>query len=89
MKAFGARHSQTDIICTDGIPIDNKELQFYQMHEDGVTATFGSGVNLHEATTFLRKSGRGFRTTPAYGNITFGGAVGKCIHSACILRVIP
>lgn len=54
------------------------------MNDDGVTATFGSGVNLREATTFLRKNGRGLRTTPAYGNITLGGAVGTGSHGSSI-----
>lgn len=69
VKAFGARHSQTDIICTDGIPIDNQGLQYYKMNDDGVTATFGAGVNLREATTFLRKYKRAFRTV-SYNSIT-------------------
>lgn len=54
------------------------------MNDDGVTATFGAGVNLREATTFLRKNGRGLRTTPAYGNITIGGAVGTGSHGSTI-----
>lgn len=45
------------------------------MNADGVTATFGAGVNLREATTFLRNKGRGLRTTPAFGNITIGGII--------------
>lgn len=68
MKAFGARHSQTDIICTEGIPVDSHGLKFYQMNTDGVTATFGAGVTLYECTEFLRKNGRALKTTPAYGN---------------------
>lgn len=72
------------MICTDGIPIDNQGLQFYQINEDGVTATFGSGVNLRDATTFLRKYNRALRTTPAYGNITIGGAVGTGSHGSSI-----
>ncbi|KAJ6635226.1 L-gulonolactone oxidase 5 [Pseudolycoriella hygida] len=54
------------------------------MNDDGVHATFGAGVNLHEATTFLRKHNRGLRTTPAYGNITFGGATGTGAHGSSI-----
>lgn len=84
MKAFGSRHSQTDIICTDGIPIDARGLQSYKMHDDGVHATFGAGVNLRDASTFLRKYNRGFRTTPAYGNITIGGATGTGSHGSSI-----
>ncbi len=54
------------------------------MHDDGVTATFGSGVNLRQATTFLRKHKRGLKTTPAYGNITIGGATGTGSHGSSI-----
>lgn len=86
VKAFGARHSQSDIICTNGIPIDNRGLQFFQMNNDGVTATFGAGVNLRDATTFLRNNDRALKTTPAYGNITLAGAVGTGAHGSSILH---
>lgn len=46
VKAFGARHSQSDIICTEGIPVVMTKLKFFRMEEDNVTATFGSGVTL-------------------------------------------
>lgn len=84
VKIFGERHSQTDIICTEGIPVDSRGLRFFQMNDDGVTATIGSGVNLRDATAFLRKHGRGLRTTPAYGNITIGGAIGTGSHGSTI-----
>lgn len=103
VKIFGERHSQTDIICTEGwenifanfpnvikmkclpgIPVDSRGLRFFHMHDDGVTATFGSGVNLRDATEFLRKYGRALRTTPAYGNITLGGAIGTGSHGSTI-----
>lgn len=81
VKAFGARHSQTDIICTEGIPIDIHGLRSpFRMNDDGVTATFGSGVNLRDATEFLRQNGRGLRTTPAYGNITLGNGMSVLIE---------
>ncbi|KAJ6647385.1 L-gulonolactone oxidase 5 [Pseudolycoriella hygida] len=84
VKAFGVRHSQTDIICTEGIPVDNQGLQFFKMNADGVTATFGAGVNLRACTEFLRKNGRALKTTPAYGNITLGGAIGTGAHGSTI-----
>lgn len=84
VKAFGERHSQTDIICTKGIPIDTRRIRFFRMNKDGVTATFGSGVNLRDVTEFLREHGRGLRTTPAFGNITLGGAVGTAAHGSTI-----
>lgn len=84
VKAFGARHSQTDIICTEGIPVDIRGIRFFHMNDDGITATFGPGVNLRDATDFLRQHGRGLRTTPAYGNITLAGAVGTGAHGSTI-----
>lgn len=84
VKIFGERHSQTDIICTNGIPIDSRGLRTFRMNDDGVTATIGSGVNLRDATEFLRHNGRGLRTTPAYGNITLGGAIGTGSHGSTI-----
>lgn len=84
VKIFGQRHSQTDIICTEGIPMDSRELRFFRMNEDGVTATFGSGVNLRDATSFLREHGRGLRTTPGFGNISLGGAIGTGAHGSTI-----
>ncbi len=84
VKPFGARHSQTDIICTEGIPVDLHGIQSFHMNDDGITATFGSGVNLRDATEFLRQNGRGLRTTPAYGNITLGGAIGTGAHGSTI-----
>lgn len=83
VKAFGLRHSQTDIICTEGIPIDNTGLRFFQMNSDN-TATLGAGVSLHDAATFLRQNGRGFRTMPGYGNITLSGAIGTGAHGSTI-----
>lgn len=84
VKIFGERHSQTDIICTNGIPVDSRGIRSFRMNNDGVTATIGSGVNLRDATEFLRKHGRGLRTTPAYGNITIGGAIGTGSHGSTI-----
>jgi FAD/FMN-containing dehydrogenase len=75
VKAFGIRHSQTDIICTYGIPVQITAMKFFQMNSDQ-TATFGSGVTLREATDFLRLNNRGLKTTPAFGEITLGGAIG-------------
>jgi L-gulonolactone oxidase len=83
LKAFGSRHSQTDIICTEGIPVETFGLNWMRLNPDN-TATFGSGVSLREATEFLRKRGRAVRTTPGYGNITIGGAVGTGAHGSTL-----
>jgi FAD/FMN-containing dehydrogenase len=74
-KAFGSLHSATDIICTDGIPIDMSEIGVLRMNSDS-TVTVGAGVSLRTLGDFLMHNGRGLRTTPGFGNITIGGAVG-------------
>lgn len=83
IKPFRSRHSQTDIICTEGIPVDMTKLTSRQMNSDGVTATFGSGITLWEAGKFLQEHNRAFRNTPAYGGITLGGAIGT---GGCIMN---
>ncbi|XP_037034050.1 L-gulonolactone oxidase-like [Bradysia coprophila] len=83
VKAFGVRHSQTDIICTEGIPVDMTGIRSMKMNGDN-TASFGAGLNMREATTFLRLHDRAFRTTPAFGNITIGGAIGTGAHGSSI-----
>lgn len=83
VKALGARHSQTDIICTDGIPVDMNELKSCQMNSD-YSATFGAGVTVNEAGEFLLKHRRALRTTPAYGSITLAGAIGTGAHGSSI-----
>lgn len=84
VKAFGARHSQTDIICTEGIPVDMTKMKSCTMNADNVTATFGPGVTIREAGIFLLQHGRALRTTPAYANITIGGAIGTGAHGSTI-----
>lgn len=84
VKAFGARHSQTDIICTEGIPVEMTKLKSYKMNADNVTATFGSGVTVGEAGQFLLQHRRAFRSTPAFQNITLGGAIGTGAHGSTI-----
>lgn len=54
------------------------------MHDDKVTCTFGAGVSLRDATTFLRDNGRALKTTPAFGNITLAGAIGTGAHGSTL-----
>ncbi|XP_037041553.1 L-gulonolactone oxidase-like isoform X1 [Bradysia coprophila] len=84
VKAFGSRHSQTDIICTEGIPVDMTGLNFCKMNTDRVTATFGAGTLLFDAGEFLHRNGRALRTMAAYGGITLGGAIGTGAHGSTI-----
>lgn len=83
VKAFGQRHSITDIICTDGIPVDMRSLKSMKMNDDK-TATFGAGVTLQEAGDFLLQHGQALRVLPAYSNLTLVGAVGTGAHGSSI-----
>lgn len=83
VKAFGKRHSQTDIICTEGIPVDMQGLKSFKLNKDN-TATFGAGVSAFEAGEFLRNHGRALGILAAFGNITLGGAVGTGAHGSSI-----
>lgn len=83
VKAFGQRHSITDIICTDGIPIDMRSFKSLEVNEDE-TSTFGAGVTIQEAGEFLLHHKRALRFLPAYGNITLVGAIGTGAHGSSI-----
>ncbi|KAG4080041.1 hypothetical protein HA402_006353 [Bradysia odoriphaga] len=89
VKAFGARHSQTDLICTFGIPVDMNKFKSCIMNPDGETASFGPGVTIKEAGEFLLQNGRARRTTPAFGGITIGGAIGTGIVVDVTLKTVP
>lgn len=83
VKAFGQRHSQTDIICTEGIPVDMRGLQSFKMNSDK-TATFGAGISLFQALDYALPYGVSIKTMAAFGNITLGGAVGTGAHGSSI-----
>lgn len=68
VKAFGSRHSITDIICTDGYPVSMKHFDHAIDNEDG-TATFGAGIELQDAMIFLEKNGRTLISLPTFGKL--------------------
>lgn len=74
VKAFGNQLAQSDLICTEGIPMAIGGLQSIEMNCDD-EVTVGPGVSIYDLTEFLRKNGRELRTTPIYGNMTVGGAI--------------
>ena len=83
VKAFGALHSVTDIVCTDGIAIDMTGVQGMRLNPDN-TADVGAGVNIRDFTDFLMTKGRALQGLPGFGNITVGGAVGTGAHGSSI-----
>jgi len=83
VKAIGFQHSATDIICTSGIPVSMMGIGGISMNADQ-SVTVGAGVNMYTVTKFLRTVNRGLKTTPAFGNITIGGAIGTGAHGSSI-----
>jgi L-gulonolactone oxidase len=65
MKAFGTRHSITDAICTNGIPVSMIKLNSSTLNDDG-SATFGAGIKLEDALKFLQTFNLSLIHMPAY-----------------------
>jgi FAD/FMN-containing dehydrogenase len=83
-KAFGALHSITDIVCTEGIAIDMTGIRQMKMSRDGTTVMVGAGVSIRDLTDFLMIIGRALRGIPGFGNVTVGGVVGTGAHGTSL-----
>jgi len=66
VKAFGSRHSISDIICTDGIPISMANINHNKINDDG-RATFGAGLEMYEALEFLEMNKLSLNNVPTFG----------------------
>ena len=84
VKALGARHSTTDIICTEGIPVDMRHFRALSYNAADQTVTAGAGATLREVCAFAAGAGRGFRALPGFGAITVGGALGTGAHGSSL-----
>jgi FAD/FMN-containing dehydrogenase len=76
VKAIGSRHSLTDVICTPGMPISMLGINYTILGNGGTTVTFGAGIEMIDALTFLENNGLSLIHVPAFGGITIGGAIG-------------
>jgi L-gulonolactone oxidase len=65
VKAFGMRHSITDAICTNGIPVSMLKFISATLNGDG-SATFGAGITLEDALKFLQFNNLSLIHMPAY-----------------------
>jgi L-gulonolactone oxidase len=65
VKAVGTRHSITDTICTDGIPVSMIKLNSAILNDDG-SVTFGAGITLEDALKFLQTLNLSLIHMPAY-----------------------
>jgi FAD-dependent oxidoreductase len=84
VKVIGSRHSITDVICTDGIPVHLKNFKKVTVDKVKMTATIGTGIELIDALDALKASGVTIKHVPAYGGITVGGAIGLGAHGSSL-----
>jgi FAD-dependent oxidoreductase len=84
VKVIGNRHSITDVICTDGIPINLKNFNKVTVNKETMTATIGTGLDLIDALDKLKAVGVTINHIPAYSGITIGGAVSLGAHGSTL-----
>jgi L-gulonolactone oxidase len=65
VKAVGTRHSVTDTICTNGIPVSMIKLNSAILNDDG-SSTFGAGIILEDALKFLQTFNLSLIHMPSY-----------------------
>ncbi|CAL8073253.1 unnamed protein product [Orchesella dallaii] len=85
VKVLGSRHSITDVICTEGIPVSTKFLNKTEVSDDD-TVTVESGAQLMDVLTTLHEAGKTLIHVPAYGGITIGGAIGTGAHGSSLIH---
>jgi len=71
VKAIGSRHSLTDVICTDGIPIDLHYINYTIVNKDD-TATVGGGAELVNVLQSLQDNGKSLIHVPTFGLFRYG-----------------
>lgn len=87
VKLIGSRHSITDVICTDGIPVSTKHINYTLFDSDcSDTVTVGSGAELKDVLEYLHQFGKTLIHVPAFGGITIGGAIGTGAHGSSLLH---
>ncbi|CAL8121300.1 unnamed protein product [Orchesella dallaii] len=84
VKAIGNLNSITDIICTDGIPINMEKINHISYDREKGLATVGAGSTLEHLTTQLHRVGRALEGMPAFSGITIGGALGTGAHGSSL-----
>lgn len=84
IKVVGSRHSITDAICTDGIPIHMKHFDKISVNKEEGTVTLGAGLELMDAMDRLMKFGVTINNLPSFGGITVAGCVAMGVHGSSL-----
>lgn len=66
VKSVGSRHSITDVICTDGIPMSMENIK-YTIANNDETATVGGGAEMKSVLEFLHARNRTLIHVPTFG----------------------
>lgn len=87
VKVLGGSYSITDVICTEGIPINPENINYAYFTDDTKEfAVVGTGAQAHAVMDFLEDAGRSLIHIPTYGGITMGGAIGTGAHGSSLLH---
>ncbi|CAL8139498.1 unnamed protein product [Orchesella dallaii] len=82
LKALGNRHSTTDMICTEGVPIHMDQINHFNYDVTTELARVGAGSTVYNFMEQLHKNGRTIYGLPSYGDVTVGGATGTSGHGS-------
>ncbi|KXN64798.1 FAD-binding domain-containing protein, partial [Conidiobolus coronatus NRRL 28638] len=84
IKVVGSRHSITDAICTDGIPIHMKHFDEVSVNKREGTVTLGAGLEIMDAMDRLMEFGVTVNNLPSFGGITVAGCVAIGVHGSSL-----
>lgn len=75
LKVIGNRHSISDCICTDGIPVNLSHITHFSYNPKTKTAIGGAGLEVGDFFEKMHEFGRGISGSPTFAGITLGGAI--------------
>lgn len=84
VKPLGRRHSGTDIICTEGLPVSMLRVNHFSYDTNTGYATVGAGAAMGYFLENLHNVGRTIYGIPSYADITVGGAVATGAHGTSL-----
>ncbi|XP_037038883.1 L-gulonolactone oxidase 5-like isoform X2 [Bradysia coprophila] len=87
VKAFGARHSVLDTICTNGTPIDMRNINYVDVDTNANIVKAGAGAQLADFVAKLQENGKAlYGQVPSFGGVTIGGALGTGARGSSLMH---
>lgn len=75
LKVIGNRHSISDCICTDGIPVNLSHINHFSYNPETKIAIGGAGLEVGDFFEKMHQYGRGISGAPSFAGVTLGGAI--------------